>query len=704
MKKPLIFTLVLSLLLSTSAFSVTTVSATEGCGYVYVATNGSDSAEGTLQAPLATLQAAQQKVRAMKASGSYPNGITVYVRGGAYNLSQPLVLTAEDSGTEAAPITWSNYENETVTFTAGVAVAGSQFQKVTDSAILNRVVEEAARDRLYSLDLSDYGVTDPGAPYLFGAYGYSSTVTDLGLATRPAAPAMEIFYNNVAMTNARYPNEGYMTVDTVVEKGWDFDDPNRVAQGTPFTISVNDNRMSYWTQAPTDTIMMYGFWKWEWADQTIPLHSIDAANKQLTSKWHSVFGVLEGKPFYVTNLLEELDQPGEYYIDRANRMLYINPPSDLSTAEITLSVMEASPFQLQSTSYITMKGLDVKCARNSAYAVTSGNYNKIVDCEISYTAKTAVNVTGSHNGVVDCYIHDVDGGVGIYGGDIATLTYGENYVDNNEIERFTRLTKTYMPAIEMNGVGNRASHNEIHDATHQAIAYGGQCQEISYNDIYDVLQTTDDAGAIYGGLSWDSRGHEIKYNYIHDCQTEGTGRDGVWAIYGDGGQCELYIYGNIVANFSGVGVILNGGWDNVVKNNYFINTKQGVDVGANMSAEIFKKHHYPRLEPYKNTIMNSAAWKERFPSFFAMMAVPDDVKAIPQGNVVADNLYYKQGYAPITTRTYVNAAIEPLLQLNEDPGFVNETEGNYSLKADSPLLELADFEALPFEQMGRLAR
>ena len=704
MKRAVSCILMLCLLLSFSAFSSLAAS-NEGHGVVFVAKNGKDTAEGTIEAPLATLQAAQAKVRSMKASGEYTSGITVFVRGGTYNISKPLVLTAEDSGTSTCPITWRRYEDETVTFTAGVKVSGSQFKKVTEQAVLNRIVDVNGRNNLYVLDLKVYGVDDPGEPYLFGSYGYSSALTDIGLVKRPNAPAMEIFFNDTPMTNARYPNEGYMTVGKVVELGWDYDEPNRVPQGTPFTITVTDDRIKYWTKAPEDSIMMFGYWKWEWADQTIPLHKIDVSNMRLTSKWCSIFSVLPDKPFYVTNLLEELDRPGEYYVDRENSKLYINPPSDLKSASVTLTVMEEVPFQINGANYITLKGLDVNGSRNSAYSISKGEHNTIVDCDISYTAKKAAVIAGTHNGIRDSYIHDVDGGVGLSGGDIATLTEAENFAENNHIERFTRLTKTYMPAVSIDGVGNRAMHNEMNDAAHQAISFGGQCNKIMYNNIYNVLQETDDAGAIYGGLSWHERGHEIKYNYIHDCKAEGaSGDSGIWGIYGDGGQCELYICGNVIENFVGDAILVNGGWDNIVLNNYFINVKTGVDVSSIMKGNYtgFNKHHHPRLDTVKDEIMNSEAWKERFPAFFAMMAVPDSEKGIPHGNVVANNIAYK--CKAITPQTYGNATVEQNLDLKQNPGFYDADKSDYNLKADSALFtQLPGFKAVPFTRMGRVS-
>ncbi len=701
MKRTVSCILMLCLLLSTAIMP--TVSAAERRGLVFVSTTGKDSAEGTIDAPLATLQAAQKKVRAMRASGNYPDGITVFVRGGNYSLNEPLILTEEDSGTETCPINWRNYEDETVTFTAGVTVAGSKFQKVTDQAILNRVVDKNARDQIYSLDLKQFGINDPGEPYLFGSNSYSTSITETGIAKQPDAPGMEIFYNNKAMTNARYPNDDWLLINTVIAPGWDFDAPEAYPKGTPFTITVADDRLRYWVNAPEDSILMFGYWKWDWGDQALPLHKIDVAASSITSKWHSVFSVKPGQRFYVYNLIEELDLPGEYYLDRENSRLYINPPSDLKNAEVTLTVMEEVPFQIDGASYITFKGIDVKGARNHAFRIKTGDHNSIIDCELSFTAKTAVEIQGGrYNGVSDSYIHDVDGGVSLAGGDLSTLVYCENYAINNHFERFARLTAAYMPAIALRGVGDLAAHNEIHDAAHQAISWGGQSNRIYYNNIYDVLKDTDDAGVIYGGLSWHSRGQEIKYNYIHDCDANNDkALQGIWGIYGDGGQCEMYVCGNIIENIAGDGIILNGGWDSIVLNNYLINVENGVDVTNVVGPKSFQTHHWPRLEPYKDIIMNSAAWREKYPTFFAMMEVSDEEKGIPHGNVVANNISYK---CPIVTqKAYGNATVESNLELKSDPGFMDMANRDYNLKADSYLFDqLPGFQALPFSRMGRI--
>ena len=60
----------------------------------YVAPDGSDSGDGSLTSPFATLSAARDAVR--KVSGSASGDITVYLRGGDYRLTEPVVFDTRD--------------------------------------------------------------------------------------------------------------------------------------------------------------------------------------------------------------------------------------------------------------------------------------------------------------------------------------------------------------------------------------------------------------------------------------------------------------------------------------------------------------------------------------------------------------------------------------------------------------------------------
>src|SRR3990167_5630163 len=87
---------------------------------LYVATNGNDAWSGTLKepnaartdGPLASLARARDAIRALKAAGRFTAPVTVSVRGGTHFLTEPLVLTPQDSGTADRPITYRAYPSE----------------------------------------------------------------------------------------------------------------------------------------------------------------------------------------------------------------------------------------------------------------------------------------------------------------------------------------------------------------------------------------------------------------------------------------------------------------------------------------------------------------------------------------------------------------------------------------------------------------
>ena len=80
---------------------------------------------GHTDGPFATLQAARDGIRSLKkAEGELKDAVTVQLRGGTYRMTETFQLRPEDSGTEAAPITWEAYPGEKPVLTGGVVVTG----------------------------------------------------------------------------------------------------------------------------------------------------------------------------------------------------------------------------------------------------------------------------------------------------------------------------------------------------------------------------------------------------------------------------------------------------------------------------------------------------------------------------------------------------------------------------------------------------
>lgn len=91
----------------------------------YVSPTGANGASGTINDPLATLQAAHDQAKP---------GDTIYLRGGTYQLESGIRLT--NDGTADKPITIENYQQEDVIINAGSA---SGYAFTLDSASYNRI-------------------------------------------------------------------------------------------------------------------------------------------------------------------------------------------------------------------------------------------------------------------------------------------------------------------------------------------------------------------------------------------------------------------------------------------------------------------------------------------------------------------------------------------------------------------------------------
>jgi hypothetical protein len=86
---------------------------------IYVSPTGNDAAAGTSDAPLATLAAARDKADQLKA-GNTP--VTVYLHGGTYYLTAPVVFGPANSGTATAPIVYTAVAGEKPIISGGIKV------------------------------------------------------------------------------------------------------------------------------------------------------------------------------------------------------------------------------------------------------------------------------------------------------------------------------------------------------------------------------------------------------------------------------------------------------------------------------------------------------------------------------------------------------------------------------------------------------
>ncbi|HID05914.1 MAG TPA: right-handed parallel beta-helix repeat-containing protein, partial [Armatimonadetes bacterium] len=459
---------------------------------LYVSVDGNDGWSGRLPSPksdktdgpFATLERARDEIRAMKKTGVLPKGgVIVEVRGGWYELAKPFELTAEDSGTPSAPVIYRAYNGEEVHLVGGKVV--KNFKPVTDPSVLRRL-DERARSHVLQADLKAQGITNLGSI----------------LKNR-----LELFFQNKPMTLARYPNEGFVHIVDVVE--YDGHQIHGRKGSKVGKFYYEGDRPKRWVGE--SEIWLHGYWFWDWSDQRQRVQAIDTEKRIITlaPPYHR-YGYRKGQWYYAFNILAELDSPGEWYLDRSTGVLYFWSPSDIEKGRPVVSIIP-NLVVMNGASFVTLEGFTLEAVRGTAIIIANGVSNRVIGCTIRNAGGWAVRISGGKaNGVIDCDIYGVgDGGIVLSGGDRRTLTPAGHYAENNHIHHYARWNRMYRPAIALNGVGNRAVHNLIHDAPHQAIGFSGNDHVIEFNEIHHVCTESNDAGAIYSGRDWTWRGTVI---------------------------------------------------------------------------------------------------------------------------------------------------------------------------------------------------
>ncbi|MFJ4036938.1 ricin-type beta-trefoil lectin domain protein [Microbacterium sp. NPDC090007] len=89
---------------------------------LYVSPTGNDGADGSLGAPFRTIERARDVVRTMNAGMS--GDITVYLRGGSYPVDSTITFGVSDSGTNGHKVIYSAYQNEVPVLEAGTPITG----------------------------------------------------------------------------------------------------------------------------------------------------------------------------------------------------------------------------------------------------------------------------------------------------------------------------------------------------------------------------------------------------------------------------------------------------------------------------------------------------------------------------------------------------------------------------------------------------
>ena len=642
---------------------------------LYVATNGNDQWSGKLAAPnaegsdgpFATIPRARDAIRELKSSGGgLREPVTVYLRGGTYFLSEPVVFAGEDSGTTESPITYTAYEKEKAVLSGGVAIAGWR------SAELNGRQAWAAQ-----------------LPAVAGGQWYFK----------------QLFVNGARRPRSRLPREGTYRFGALLQPPRDI----KWNQGQKAMLYAGRD-IRPWRNLSDVEIIAVHFW----IEEHLPIANVDASSNIVTFTRPSLFRMTaEQNPtpasYFIENVMEAVDTPGQWYLDRGSGTLYYLPqPGETPEATQVVAprlttIIHFKGSASQPVAHISLRGLSVMHNQWDLPPDTASYKQAAVNVPAAILFQGAQqcsirNCAITHIGTYAVELRDGCSGNSIVGNEISDLGAGgvklhfrseRTVVSDNHIFDGGRIFISAVGVWVGNSAHNEVSHNLIHHFYYTGVSVGWtwgyratptQDNHIEYNIIHHIgLGMLDDLGGIYTlGVQ---PGTVLRNNFIRDVSSASNRGRG---IYLDEGSSGILVENNIVLRTDDAAIIQNYGRDAQIQNNIFClgkvcQIKRGQYKGEGQSFNFQRNIFY-----YTDGDMLGGQWGD--------------------GNYAFDyNVYYNAGGRPVTFagdsfNGWQGSGMDQH-GVVADPRLSGLSEDKPTLGADSPALSLG-FKPIDVSQMG----
>lgn len=513
------------------------------------------------------IEEAKESLKKLRERG-IDDAVTVWIRGGEYTFDKALVFDESD----ADNVTYRAYPGEKVVFSGALALSDWKEEQVN-------------------------GIT-----------AWSTSVPD-GISFDCAVK------DGTTLPKTRYPEKGYLTIEKE-----DHSDAMFTDETTPWFLGYGDRAFVGNKAYNPDSIknvenvcvrvLHY------WVSDINYLSSYDAKNNKYYTKHPFCMIVKEGDRYFFENIFEQLNAPGEWYLDSESDKLYY-VPCEGDTMEntvvnacvndkiLSISDMKNVEFRgitFQNTNYTYPTQLDegflsqygirfpqAEYDFDGAVSVTKSNAVNFTNCDFLNIGNTAVKynkqvkdsvVTGctfKNIGVSGVFIHG-------YNTDEEEKITENIKVTDNKIESYGRIGYSAIGVFLTNARNCEISNNEISDGYYTAISVGWVWgysysvtggNKIKDNLIYNIGQGwLSDMGGIYTlGIQ---EGTVLSGNVIHDVAAdEGEGGYGGWGIYLDEGSSHIVVEKNLVYSCGSQSFNMHYGKENIVRNNIFALSKNG---------------------------------------------------------------------------------------------------------------------------------
>ncbi|OGV67411.1 MAG: hypothetical protein A3K19_23520 [Lentisphaerae bacterium RIFOXYB12_FULL_65_16] len=670
---------------------------------LFVATNGNDTWSGKLaepapdgnDGPLASLEGARNRLRQLRSEKQVTLPVDVLFRAGRHMVERTVEFGPDDSATEQTPVTFAPYRDEKVELCGGTVITG---WTVTN------------------------GVWTVTLPDVAGGGWYFQT----------------LFVNGQRAQRARTPDnpEHFLHVSRQLED--EPAQPGRVRYDTkPYKgFGYRAGDLQNWPRLDEAVFFCYE----AWARGIRKVESLDETTRTVVFRRgaHWTAPHLGETRYWVENLPELLNAPGEWYLDRRTGVLsYIPRPGETPENTDVLAPHLATFVQLRGDAmadkyveYLHFRDLAFRYADwemedtgyiafqadvtvRGAIDLVGARHNSISRCEISHVGLYAINLAqGSrHVHIWRNHLFDLGAGgvkighnfwyddypfrnhpAGVADGKRQNMPLppekrcGYTSVENNFIHHGGVIFASGIGVCVARGSWNRIAHNEISDFPYSGVSVGmswdaGPSQAhdnlIEYNHIHRIgRRRMSDLGGIY--LLGNSPGTVVRGNHIHDIHHRLYGST---CLYGDQGSSRILIEDNMFHDSGGT--LFNGGFgQNTVRNNIFA-IAEGTTFWCLGGVSALRR----------NLIYSAGE------GLCVDWAEPGGKGDDDDGNLYWDATGAARKWAGKDFDAWRAETGREAHSLFADPGFADPAKGDFTLKPDSPAFKLG-FEPLDVTRVG----
>jgi hypothetical protein len=276
---------------------------------------------------------------------------------------------------------------------------------------------------------------------------------------------------------------------------------------------------------------------------------IDPNAMTVTLKAQPNSGLLGKGRYLFSNVFDELDRPGEYYIDKSTGLLYLYPTKNMASATVKISRLEEPyMFSLSGASYITFSGLTAELTKGSVMSIIGGSNCSVEDNTFKNFGLNGVRVgdgalstydflrsygnadyeanldiiTAAENG----FDHSIRGctflntgytAATIASGNVAYRESGGMVFEGNVVMHSGLIGSCYFSGLTVNGCGITIKNNAFFYCRGQAVSGWVVDTEVLYNEFCDSpCEMAEDTGTLYFNYMSLNDGVKVRYNYFHD--------------------------------------------------------------------------------------------------------------------------------------------------------------------------------------------